>query len=136
MTDLISDMLTRIRNASSCHHYTAIIPYSAVNQSILKIFHDEHYITRFEKIQKKEKTYIKIHLKYKGWWIKKPSFITIQKISKPGKRVFLSYTDFRTKINLLKYNQGLVVISTSSGIMSHEKAIKLQKGGEILCYIG
>ena len=79
---------------------------------------------------------IKALLKYKGWWIKKPFFSTIQRVSKPGKRVFSSYKNFYKEISILKYQQGTAIISTSSGIMSHLKATKLKKGGEILCYIG
>jgi len=79
---------------------------------------------------------IKTLLKYKGWWIKKPFFSTIQRVSKPGKRVFCGYKNFNKEIDVLKYQQGTAIISTSSGIMSHLKAIKLKKGGEILCYIG
>ena len=75
-------------------------------------------------------------LKYKCWWIKKPIFSTIQRVSKPGKRVFSSYKNFYKEISILKYQQGTAIISTSSGIMSHLKATKLKKGGEILCYIG
>ena len=60
----------------------------------------------------------------------------LKRISKPGKRVFSGYKKFNTKINILKYEQGTAIISTSSGIMSHLKATKLKKGGEILCYIG
>ena len=78
---------------------------------------------------------IKIFLKYKGLWIKKPTFLTLKRISKPGKRVFCSYKDFSKLIDPLKYNQGLAIISTSSEIMSSKKATLLKKGGEILCYI-
>lgn len=75
-------------------------------------------------------------LKYKGWWIKKPFFSIIKRISKPGKRVFSGYKDFGANIDILRYEQGIAIISTSSGVMGHLKATKLKKGGEILCYIG
>jgi small subunit ribosomal protein S8 len=87
-------------------------------------------------LKKEGQKSIKIYLKYKGWWIKRPFFTTIQRISKPGKRVFSSYKNFNEKINILRYNQGIAIISTSSGVMSHIKAYQLKKGGEILCYIG
>ena len=79
---------------------------------------------------------IKVFLKYKGWWIKKPLFSIIRRISKPGLRVFSGYKDFTNKLDILRYEQGTAIISTSSGIMSHIKATKLKKGGEIICYIG
>ena len=79
---------------------------------------------------------IKIYLKYKGWWIKKSFFSILKRISKPGKRVFSNYKNFDNSINVLRYQQGIAIISTSSGVMSHLKATQLKKGGEILCYIG
>lgn len=135
--DLISDMLTRIRNASLARHSFTYIRYSKVNWEILKVLAREGYIQSFElessEISKKK---IKTFLKYKGWWIKKPFFSIIKRVSKPGQRIFASYKDFSKKVDALKYEQGLAIISTSSGIMSHLKAAKFKKGGEILCYIG
>jgi len=68
--------------------------------------------------------------------IKKPFFSEIKRISKPGNRVFSGYKNFQDSIDTLQYEQGIAIISTSIGVMSHTKAIKLKKGGEILCYIG
>lgn len=135
--DLVSDMLTRIRNASLARHSFTRIRYSKLNVAILKVLENEGYIKEFY-IEKDNNSHpiIKTLLKYKGWWIKKPFFSTIQRVSKPGKRVFCGYKNFNKEIDVLKYQQGTAIISTSSGIMSHLKAIKLKKGGEILCYIG
>ena len=135
--DLVSDMLTRIRNASLARHSFTYIRYSKLNIEILKVLSKEGYIQDYqlENMDTSQKM-IKAILKYKGWWIKKPFFSTIQRISKPGQRIFSSYKEFDKKIDVLKYQQGTAIISTSSGIMSHLKATKLKKGGEILCYIG
>jgi small subunit ribosomal protein S8 len=135
--DLVSDMLTRIRNASLARHSFTRIRYSKLNLAILKVLENEGYIKSYYTENEENSTKgIKALLKYKGWWIKKPFFSTIKRISKPGKRIFASYKDFNKKIDILKYEQGTAIISTSSGIMSHLKAIKIKKGGEILCYIG
>lgn len=136
-TDLISDMLTRLRNAYLARHSFSRVRFSKVNLSILKVLEAEGYIQRFEveKLGNLE-LFIKVNLKYKGWWIKKPLFSTIKRISKPGQRVFCGYKNFQKLIDVLKYEQGIAIISTSSGIMSHGKASKLKKGGEVLCYIG
>jgi small subunit ribosomal protein S8 len=135
--DLVSDMLTRIRNASLARHSFTRIRYSKLNLAILKVLENEGYIKEFYvETDKNSHPIIKTLLKYKGWWIKKPFFSTIQRVSKPGKRVFSSYKNFNKEISILKYQQGTAIISTSSGIMSHLKATKLKKGGEILCYIG
>ena len=136
--DLVSDMLTRIRNASLARHSFTAIRYNKINLGILKILKSEGYIQDYllENEESISKIQIKVLLKYKGWWIKKPLFSTIKRISKPGKRVFSGYKNFGTAIDVLKYHQGVAIVSTSSGIMGHLKATKLRKGGEILCYVG
>jgi small subunit ribosomal protein S8 len=135
--DLVSDMLTRIRNASLARHSFTQIPFSQLNLSILNVLKNEGYIKYYslEEINKK-KVIIKVILKYKGWWIKKPLFSTLQRISKPGQRVFSPYKNFSKIIDVLKYEQGIAIISTSIGVMSHNKATQLKKGGEILCFVG
>jgi small subunit ribosomal protein S8 len=135
--DLVSDMLTCVRNASLARHSFTCARYSKLNLAILKVLKAEGYIHNFF-IQKKLNSQfeIKIFLKYKGWWIKKPLFSTLKRISKPGQRVFSGYKHFQNIIDVLRYEQGTAVISTSVGIISHLKAKKLRKGGEILCYIG
>lgn len=134
--DLVSDMLTRIRNASLAKHTFTRVNYSKLNLAILKVLEGEGYISNYQIENDLSRNMIKINLKYKGWWIKKPLFSTLQRISKPGQRVFSGYKDFTNTIDTLKYEQGTAIISTSIGVMSHLKATKLKKGGEILCYIG
>jgi len=135
--DLVSDMLTRIRNASMAKHTFARVLYSKFNLSILKVLIAEGYLKQYEiEEQENRPVFIKIFLKYKGWWIKKPFFSTLKRISKPGNRVFSGYKNFQDCISVLRYDQGIAIISTSIGVMSHLKATKLKKGGEILCYVG
>lgn len=137
--DLVSDMLTRIRNSTLARHSFSSIKYSKLNLAVLKVFLAEGYIKGYEieeNLAFSQPVAIKIFLKYKGWWIKKPLFSTIKRISKPGQRVFSSYKEFNQTIDVLRYEQGMAVISTSSGVMSHLKAQKMKKGGEIICYIG
>lgn len=135
--DLVSDMLTRIRNASMARHSFARVRYSKLNLAILKVLAAEGYIKSYTiKTLGPVDNGIKILLKYKGWWIKKPLFSIIKRISKPGQRVFSGYKNFQDTIDVLRYEQGTAIISTSAGIVSHIKAQKLKKGGEILCYVG
>lgn len=135
--DLVSDMLTRIRNSSMARHTFVRVRYSKLNLAILKVLENESYIANYlieeENNPQKE---IKIFLKYKGWWIKKPLFSTLKRVSTPGQRVFSGYKNFGKLIDTLRYEQGTAIVSTSNGVMSHLKATKLKKGGEILCYIG
>ena len=137
ITDLISDMLTRIRNANKLKHTFTIILYSKLNLSILNVLQAEGYIKDYLLETKENKQVeIKILLNYKGWWIKKPLFSTLKRISKPGHRVFSGYKNFTEIIDILSYQQGIAIISTSMGVMSHTKATTLKKGGEVLCFIG
>jgi small subunit ribosomal protein S8 len=133
--DLVSDMLTRIRNASMARHSFTRICFSKLNVAILNVLKNEGYIKAYflEELEKNKLT-VKVILKYKGWWIKKPFFSKLERISKPGQRVFSPYKNFSKSIDVLKYEQGIAIISTSLGVMTH-KAAKLKKGGEILCYI-
>ena len=134
--DLVSDMLTRIRNASLAHHTFTNVKFNKLSLSVLKVLEAEGYITGFElEEQSNKSTNIRVYLRYKGWWIKKPLFSIIKRISKPGQRVFSGYKNFQKVIDVLRYEQGTAIISTSSGVMSHTKAKKLKKGGEIVCYI-
>jgi small subunit ribosomal protein S8 len=135
--DLVSDMLKRIRNASLARHSFASVRYSKLNLAILKVLAAEGYIKSYAiETQGTGENTIKILLKYKGWWIKKPLFSILQRISKPGQRVFSGYKNFQDTIDVLRYEQGTAIISTSAGVVSHLKAKKLKKGGEILCYVG
>jgi len=135
--DLVSNMLTSIRNASLAKHSFTRIQYSKLNLAILKVLQAEGYIENYY-LEKNEanKESIRVILKYKGWWIKKPLFSTLKRISKPGQRVFSGYKHFEEVIDTLRYEQGIAIISTSIGVISHLKATKLKKGGEILCYVG
>ncbi len=136
--DLVSDMLTRIRNASLARHSFTRIRYSKLNLAILRVLEAEGYINEFyiENDENTSQKIIKALLKYKGWWIKKPFFSTIKRISKPGQRVFSPYKNFSKIVDGLNSEQGIAVVSTSIGVMTHSKAAKLKKGGEIICYIG
>jgi small subunit ribosomal protein S8 len=135
--DLISDMITRIRNGNLAKHGRVYLPFSNLNQAILQVLKKEGYLDnwgKYEEIGFPPKLWAS--LKYKGRWIRKPLFSVIRRVSKPGQRVFSPYKQFSNHLEALKYKEGLAIISTSLGIMSHSKAIQLKKGGEILCFIG
>ena len=135
--DLVSDMLTRIRNASLAKHNFTRVKYSKLNLAILNVLESESYIKNYSlEIQENNQLEIKVFLNYKGWWIKKPLFSILKRVSKPGHRVFAGYKHFDEIIDVLRYEQGIAIISTSIGVMSHNKATKLKKGGEVLCYVG
>ena len=130
VTDTISDMLTRIRNANQVKHQIVQIPANKMSTAIASILKEEGFIEDFEIYYQDLFKYIVISLKYKG---KKniPVISKIERISKPGLRV---YSDSNNLPKVLG-NLGIAIISTSQGIMTNLKAKKLGIGGEVLCYI-
>ena len=109
-TDLVSDLLTRIRNASLAKHSFTEVIYSKLSLAILKVLLTENYIQGFEIATETKKPMIRVFLKYKGWWIKKSFFSTLKRISKPGNRVFCGYKQFDKIIDVLSYQQGTAII--------------------------
>ena len=130
VTDTISDMLTRIRNANMVKHQIVQIPSTKMSKSIAGILKEEGFIENFELYTEKSFEYILISLKYKGNQ-REPVISTIQRISKPGSRV---YANSKTLPKVLN-NLGVAIISTSKGVMTNFKAKELGIGGEVLCYI-
>ena len=130
VTDTISDMLTRIRNANMVKHQIVQIPSTKMSKSIAGILKEEGFIENFELYTEKSFDYILISLKYKGNQ-REPVISTIQRISKPGSRV---YANSKTLPKVLN-NLGVAIISTSKGVMTNFKAKELGIGGEVLCYI-
>ena len=130
VTDTISDMLTRIRNANMVKHQIVQIPSTKMSKSIAGILKEEGFIEKFELYTEKSFEYILISLKYKGNQ-REPVISTIQRISKPGSRV---YANSKTLPKVLN-NLGIAIISTSKGVMTNFKAKELGIGGEVLCYI-
>lgn len=133
--DHISNMLTHIRNAVKVNHTFTVIPFNKVCLAILDVLKKEGYISQYDFLVKKNQKFIKIFFKYNGWWIQRPIFSMLKRISKPGQRILVGYRKLNKRIATLKYKQGIAIISTPLGVMSHTKAINLKQGGEILCYI-
>ena len=130
VTDTISDMLTRIRNAHMVKHQLVQIPSTKISLAISEILKEEGYIEDFENYIEDNKKYLLISLKYIGK-SRKPVISKIQRMSKPGLRV---YSGSKELPKILE-NLGIAVISTSKGVMTNLKAKELGIGGEILFYI-
>lgn len=129
MTDPISDMLTRIRNAQAVNKPEVFIPFSKIKFEIAKILKDEGFVK--EVIQKKEnaKSQIKIVLKYLK--TKEPVIRGLKKISKPGCRIYAP----KNKLPKVLGGLGVAIISTSRGLMTDKEARKRKLGGEVICEI-
>lgn len=130
VTDTISDMLTRIRNANQVKHQIVQIPLTKMAVAIAQILKDEGFIEDFETYNKNLFKYLLIYLKYKEK-LRKPVISKIERISKPGLRIYTNSKNLPKVLN----NLGIAIISTSQGVMTNIKAKKLGIGGEVLCYI-
>jgi len=130
VTDTISDMLTRIRNATMVKHQIVQVPVTKMSLAIATILKDEGYIQDFENYQEDNRKYLLLSLKYTGK-ARNSVINKIQRISKPGLRV---YTNSKELPRVLD-NLGIAIMSTSKGVMTNLKAKELGIGGEVLCYI-
>ena len=129
-TDTIADMLTRIRNANLAKHQIVQIPSTKITRNIAQVLFAENLIDSFEELKKGLNSSILLSLKYNGKE-RKPSIEKIQRISKPGFRV---YSGAKRMPRILG-GFGTAIISTSRGLMTDQQARKEGLGGELLCYI-
>jgi small subunit ribosomal protein S8 len=129
MTDPVSDMLTRIRNATRVRHDRADIPASKMKVEIAKILKQEGYIRTFKELEEGPQGLIRIYLKYADDG--EPVIHGLQRVSKPGRRVYRGADELRKVRNGL----GVAVVSTNRGILTDEQARGLRVGGEVLCEI-
>lgn len=128
MTDPIADMLNRIRNAQAVNHITVKVPYSKLKNEVAKILKEKEFISDFNVKQIKKQKSLEIILKYID---KNPVIIGMKKVSKPGQRIYIPVS----KIQKVRGGYGVMILSTSQGIMTGEKARKNNLGGEIICEI-
>jgi len=130
VTDTISDMLTRIRNANMVKHQIVQVPVTKMSLAIANILKEEGFITDFENYEENNKKYLLLSLKYIGK-SRKSVISKIQRVSKPGLRVYANSKNLPKVLD----NLGIAIISTSKGVMTNIKAKELGVGGEVLCYI-
>ena len=130
VTDTISDMLTRIRNANMVKHQIVKIPVTKMSVAIATILKEEGFIEDFESYSENNREYLLLSLKYTGK-SRTPVICNIQRVSKPGLRVYAN----SKKLPKVLDNLGIAIMSTSKGVMTNIKAKELGIGGEVLCYI-
>ena len=129
MNDPIGDMLTRIRNAQMRHRSTVITPASKLRAWVLDVLKDEGYIRGYEKVTGENgHPAIEISLKY---YEGEPVIRELQRVSKPGRRVYLGVSD----VPQVRQGLGISVVSTSKGVMSDANARAANVGGEVLCTV-
>ena len=129
MSDVIADMLTRIRNANDAKHATVDVPVSKMKKAIADILVEEGYVKSYQIIEDGKQGTIRVTLKYEG--NKQKVLRGIRRISKPGLRIYAGYEDMPKVMNGL----GIAIVSTSKGIMTDKKARQMKVGGEVLAFV-
>jgi small subunit ribosomal protein S8 len=124
MTDPLADMLTRIRNGMKASHTKVDMPASKMKANVAKVLKEEGFIKNFKIIAKDNTLTLRVGLK-------EDAIVGIQKVSKPGLRIYKGYKDMPRVLSGL----GVSVVSTSSGIVSSRKAKAMKLGGEVLCNV-
>ncbi len=129
MTDTISDMLTRIRNALMVQKSEVVLPYSNFKHNLAKVLQAEGWISKVETKDDDGMKNLVLSLKYdtKG----QPMISGIKRVSKPGQRIYSG----RTEIPKVLGGMGTTIISTSKGLMTDKEARKQKVGGEIVCQV-
>ncbi len=129
ISDVIADMLTRIRNANNAKHETVDVPASNMKKAIADILVEEGYIKGYQIVEGNgNQGIIRITLKYNG---KQKVIQGLRRVSKPGLRIYSNCEDMPKVMNGL----GIAIVSTSKGIMTDKKARKANVGGEILAFV-
>ena len=128
LSDPIGDMIARIKNAQLRNHKKVQLPSSKFKIKIAEVLKSEGYIIDFKVSQESNKPYLEINLKYNSG---NPVISSIQRVSKPGRRIF-SRAESLPKIN---NGLGIAIISTPKGVMTDIDARKQKVGGEIICKV-
>ena len=128
ITDPISDMLTRIRNAQSVKKLDVVLPYSNIKFHIAKILEKEGYVQSVEVVNQAKFLMLKIVLKYLN---KRPTIQSIDRVSKPGRRVYVKSGNLPHVLSGI----GIAIISTPNGLMTNKEARARHLGGEVICEI-
>lgn len=128
ISDVIADMLTRIRNANNAKHETVDIPASNMKKAIAEILANEGYIKGYQIVEDGKQGVIRVTLKYVG---KQKVIHGLRRVSKPGLRIYSNCEDMPKVMNGL----GIAIVSTSKGIMTDKQARKENVGGEVLAFV-
>ena len=129
VNDPISDMLTRIRNATAVRHGSLTMPVSKARVKIAEILKGEGYIRDFDVLAGKPQGMLRIHLLYRGG--KESAIRGLKRVSKPGLRVYVG----KGEIPRVYGGLGTAIVSTSQGVMTGREAWRKGVGGELLCYV-
>ncbi len=124
-TDPISDLLTRIRNASSAKQVTTTAPYSKVKEAVLEVLKKNKFIKGYKKVKDGNFDALEIELNTEL------NTINLKRVSKPGQRIYIKKAEIKPVLN----GYGISVLSTPKGVMSGSEAYKAGLGGEFICKV-
>ena len=128
LNDPVGDLITRIRNAQLRRRSKLLSPASTLRMRVLQVLKDEGYIRDFREVENEGRKEIEIELKY---FEGAPAIHEIQRVSKPGRRVYSAIKDLR----LVRNGLGISILSTPRGVMSDAAARSANVGGEVLCEV-
>ena len=129
VTDPVADMLTRIRNAGMAGHESVDIVPSKFKLEIVKTLKTEGYLRNFKRVGQDGQGPVRVFLKYDDE--RRPVIRGVERISKPGRRVYRSYREMPAILN----GYGTLIVSTASGVITGRKATHQQVGGELICSV-
>ena len=128
MTDPIADMLTRIRNASNARHRRVDLPVSKLKTEVARILKENHFIQDYKTLDDGRFGVLRIYLRY---YEDQPVIRSVQRVSRPGRRIYKGATELRPVRNGL----GMAILSTSQGVMSDRQARQAKVGGELMALV-
>lgn len=128
MTDPIADMLTRIRNASQAKHRRVDMPVSKLKTEVARILKESHFIQDYKVLDDGRFGVLRVYLRY---FDDRPVIRSMQRVSRPGRRIYKGATDLRPVRNGL----GIAIVSTSQGMMSDRQARQAKVGGEVMALV-
>ena len=129
MTDPISDMLTRIRNANIARHDKVDIPASSLKENIARILHEEGYIKSYRPMDIQGRKLLRVYMKYSR--DKERVISGLRRVSKPGRRIYMGRKGLPRFIG----GFGTAILSTPNGVMTAAQCRRDGVGGEVLCYV-
>lgn len=129
VSDPVADMLTKIRNASLAKHDKVDISTSKMKLQIIKILKNEGFVKNFKKVTKDNFPFVRVYLKYDE--NQAPVIHGIERMSTPGRRMYTGYCDMPRVYN----GYGVLVVSTSEGVITGKKAAESKIGGELICKV-
>lgn len=129
MTDPISDMLTRIRNAAHAGHDAVSMRHSKLKEAVARILLREGFVNDVNVVGEDPRAELVIALKYDG--PRRPVFNSLERVSKPGRRIYIA----NREIKPTRQGMGIAILTTPKGVMTDSEAQRLGVGGEVMCTI-